>query len=178
MPYQTDNDSICNSIYVYDFLNNQWSNVIGNMKVPRYAFQALVNDNKIYLIGGLGGAYYTNESEALENVEIFNTLTSQCSFGPPMNSKRSCFAAVSLNDSIFVIGGIDEKNNLINDILQFHPADGMWTKKTIFPPPHPQGRHSMGAGILNGNIVIVGGGADLSIDKANFADGVVRKYYP
>jgi hypothetical protein len=26
--------------------------------------------------------------------------------------------------------------------------------------------------------VIVGGGTDLSIEKANFADGVVRKYYP
>jgi hypothetical protein len=175
-PEESDNDSVSRGIYTFDFATNQWSGAVGEMAQPRYDFQAVVSGNKIFLIGGLGGASTIDETAAMDEVEIFDPSSNQCSSGSPMNSPRSCFAAVSMNDSIFVIGGIDENNNLMNDIIVF--SNGIWREKSVFPAPHAEGRHSCGAGMVNGKIVIIGGGTNLSSDSPGFADGVVRKYYP
>jgi N-acetylneuraminic acid mutarotase len=179
--YQQGIDSVGNDIQAYDFASNQWSIVTGHMNTPRHDFQAVVIGEKIYLIGGLGGSLYSTDDEALADVEVYDPKSNQCSSDPQMYSAHSYFAAVSINDSIFTIGGISgisgSKETLINTISVFDPIKAVWKEK-IFPAPHPEGRSGCGAGVVNGKIVIVGGGTDFSINNPGFADGVVRKYYP
>jgi hypothetical protein len=177
---QNNNDSVGNDIHVYDFSNNQWSNLNSHMNMSRHDFQAVVIRDKIYLIGGLGGSLYSIDDAALTDVEIFDPQSNQCSSGPQMYSSRSYFAAVSIGDSIFTIGGNTgsvDNPALVKSLSVFDPLKSVWTEKN-FPAPHSDGRSGCGAGVVNGKIVIVGGGTDLSKENSGFTDGVVRKYYP
>jgi|GEM_PF-2236439 N-acetylneuraminic acid mutarotase len=179
IPISVADDSVCDGIFSYDFTNNQWSGEIGKMNNPRYAFQAVMSNSKVFLLGGFGGSQYSSESGALADVEIFDPQSGQCAAAPQtMPAPRYNFAAVSLNDSLFVIGGVDDKENVLNDIVKRNPDNGAWENKTIFPAPHPEGRHSLSAGVLKGDFIIVGGGTALSKEVNGCVDNVVRRYYP
>jgi N-acetylneuraminic acid mutarotase len=169
-------DSVSVDIISYDFATNQWSGVIGSMRQPRYEFQAAASGGKIFLIGGLGGAAFEDETNALKDVEIFDPSTNNCSAGIPMTSPRYSFASVSLRDSIFIIGGIRDYKYLYNDISVF--SNGAWSQKSAFPAPHPEGRAGSGAGVVDGAIVITGGVTSLNTDNSGVADGTARKYFP
>ena len=174
-------DSICNSIYSFDFTTNTWAELPGSMSLARSDFQALASKGKIYLLGGFGGADNTNDATVLADVEVFDTLTKQCGANPALAlpGQRYDFAAVSLNDTIYVIGGINgNRDDLYNDIIMFSPTTDRWSNKTVFAAPHPEGRSGLSAAVLNGKIMLVGGGSDLLLNDAGFAESIVRKYYP
>jgi N-acetylneuraminic acid mutarotase len=179
-PYQSQNDSVSNCIYSYDFTNNQWSGVIGRMNTPRYYFQAIAINDKILLIGGYGGAFFQNDTKILADVEVFDTSSNQCAPHSILNAPRSCFGTVAIKNAVYIIGGISgtSGNTLADDISQYNTSEKIWKTVSHFSAPHSGGRHGCGADVLGGSIVIVGGGTDLSKENAGYADGVVRKYYP
>ena len=63
----------------------------------------LGNDNKIYAIGGFGGA----ENQPLRTVEVYDIITNSWNFTPPMQFARRALAAATLADGIYSIGGFD-----------------------------------------------------------------------
>jgi N-acetylneuraminic acid mutarotase len=95
-----------------------------------------------------------------------------------MPSPRFNFAAVVVHDSLFVIGGVDDQDNILNDIITYYPTEGVWKNKTNFPPQNQEGRHSLSAGVLNGKIITVGGGTGLLVTDIGSVDNLVRRYYP
>jgi Kelch motif. len=162
-------DSVCQTIYVYDFTSKNWSETI-HMLMPRYDFQAIQINGKIYLIGGLDA-----DDMPLQSIEIFDPNAGTCTPGPSMSSGLSNFAAAAVGGKLYLIGGINSASNLIlNSLNMFDPAANAWSSRASLPQP----RHSMSACVINGTIYVTGGinNFDPALDETT--DKVLMKYFP
>ncbi len=75
------------------------------MPTGRHAHCMVAVDDKVYAMGGIG--YTAEDPDALETVDVYDTATGTWSSATSMTYARHNFAAVVVNDSIFVLGGSD-----------------------------------------------------------------------
>jgi N-acetylneuraminic acid mutarotase len=72
-------------------------------------------------------------------------------------------AAVTLNDRIYVIGGMNGFGQTTDTVEIYDPFKDSWSDG----PPLPEGRHHVGAAVLEGKIYVVGGLVGVSQQAKN-----------
>ena len=107
-------------------LGEEWKRV-RPMQNARYLFAGVNCNNHIYAIGGSDGACNSSKPPSAKSVEKYNPVTNQWVYVSNMNTARTHHSACVINDCIYVIGGFDEKSNLIQDIECYDPATDKWT---------------------------------------------------
>jgi N-acetylneuraminic acid mutarotase len=167
----TGDDSVCQSIYVYDFssFSPQWS-ATNPMITPRHDFQAILLSGKVYLIGGIDAS-----GNQLQSTEIFNPISQTCAPGPFMPVALSNFAAAVIDKNLYIIGGMNsESSGPFEAMYMYSLTSNSWLTKAPLIKP----RHSMCASILNGNIYLSGGinTSDPTLGETSDKDFI--KYYP
>ncbi|MCK5033654.1 MAG: T9SS type A sorting domain-containing protein [Calditrichia bacterium] len=111
---------------IYKFNVNTYAfQQAGNLMEPRAGGEAVSDSELIYIIGG-----YNESRDALNTVEIYNTITDSIWAGPLLNFERKELMAVKFENSIYVFGGVNnflmpvptvEKLDLITAIDDFEP---------------------------------------------------------
>lgn len=78
-----------------------------------------------YAVGGRDGI------GMVSSVEIFDPRAASWMIGESLNGPRGCFGAVSMADSLFVFGGVDENRETLDTVCKcFHME--ISSKFTIF----------------------------------------------
>ncbi len=86
---------------------------------------------------------------------------------PNMSTMRSSVASVALDDSLYVIGGINATGSL-NTLEQFCPSTNTWVSRANMPTA----RQGAGAAVVNGKLYVIGGKSGISVVN------VVEEYDP
>ncbi len=86
---------------------------------------------------------------------------------PNMSTMRSSVTSVALDDSLYVIGGINATGSL-NTLEQFCPSTNTWVSRASMPTA----RQSAGAAVVNGKFYVIGGKSGISVVN------VVEEYDP
>lgn len=112
-----------------------------------------------YLVGGISNnAFLTNSAIVHDDVSFFNG-TSWSTTPPDMNVPRYGHTAVWVNDGIYVVGGIDDNNQLLPGGEFYQPAgSGSW--QTL--PPMNIARYGAGSAVSPAGKWYVFGGLDFN----------------
>ena len=99
-------------------------------------------DNKVFVFGG-----WDAQGKPLCSTQIYDTTRGSWSSGSDTPDVCSLGAAVTLDDSIYVVGG----NNCT--CLKYHPASDTWTRLS-----QPQQKHRCAPAVVwRGSILVAGG---------------------
>lgn len=79
-----------------------WSKT-ASMQAPRYALSSAASGDRIYAIGGLNGAIYTDVIEVTQQ-QVGGEL-GKWRYTTPLSSVRANFGSVVYNDRIYIVGG-------------------------------------------------------------------------
>ncbi|MBK8906144.1 MAG: hypothetical protein IPM53_33505 [Anaerolineaceae bacterium] len=114
-----------------------------------------------YLVGGISNtAFLSDSANVHDDVSFFNISNSQWSTTPPdMNVPRYGHTAVWLNNGIYVVGGIDDNNQLLPGGEFYQPA-GSGTWQTL--PPMNIARYGASSAVSPGGKWYVFGGLDFN----------------
>ncbi len=105
---------------------------------------ATAND-KIYLIGTSGD--YGNSSYVNKGIFEYNPLLDSWNLKTSMPISRAGFATASLDNKIYIIGGLDGLNQV------YDPVTEKWGTKTSVPTPRTQ----LEANVVGGKVYLIGG---------------------
>lgn len=100
------------TFYKYNPQTNQWTQL---QNIPEFrgggSFRAI--NNKLYYVGG----YQTSGAGNYQNIYMYDPLTNQWSFAPfSLSSKRAYMADVLYKNKFYVIGGLNEFANPVNNV--------------------------------------------------------------
>jgi len=136
-------------VYVYDPGANEWS-ATTSLPAARGALAAVALDGRIHAVGGSGPSgsvttHYVYDPASLEWSE-------RMSF--PGNG-RNHLAAVALDGALYVAGGRFDGGGQTNSAAldRYDPAANEWTSLA----PMPTARSGLGAAVLDGKIIVLGG---------------------
>ncbi|HFE38878.1 MAG TPA: hypothetical protein ENK06_10755, partial [Gammaproteobacteria bacterium] len=138
------------------------------LRIPRSRAASVIVDSKIYVFGGIGSRSVAGK-EILANTtfEIYNTETDLWEVLGNMPNRRSSATTVSINDKIYLIGGLvnGETSNAV-DI--YTPSTNSWetNASTLISP-----RKQAASIVFNGRIYLFGG-----TDKNNLALKSIETY--
>lgn len=139
-------------IFACNISHAQWDNwqIKGQMKYPVSGGKAVVNNSKIYILGG-----YSDSLQAIVKwIQEYNPLTGRWRIVGEMNAERRWFQANFYNDSLFIFGGET------NDSLKSYQLE-VWNFEdnttTVLSTNKEFDRVYSTGFIHNGGIVIVGG---------------------
>ena len=121
---------------------------IESMELNRTFAASAILDSKIYVFGG-------NSIESRESFEVFNIKENEWK-KLYLPNKRSHATAVTLNDKIYLIGGLvgDQNNRKVSNTVDIYtPATNSWVEGSTLNIA----RSSPGSTVLNGIIYIFGG---------------------
>lgn len=131
--------------------NSVWKKVNeypGAAFFPGSATSFAIKD-KGYILGGDLGASYSNELWSYSSAE---NKWAACLAFP--NEARKWQTAISLDDVVYVFGGMDNKGGVSDDMYYYRSYDNTWVKiKSEGPAP----THSAVAATLNYSFYLVGG---------------------
>lgn len=117
--------------------------------VARQEIAAVVANDKLYVIGGIGA-----EINSLASVEEYDPATNAWRFVAPLPRPRHHPAAVTLGDAIYVIGGYETLNfDPVRTVYRYDIVANQWSEVA----PLPAARGAMAASVIDGKIYVVGG---------------------
>ena len=141
-----------NSVEEFNPISNNWT-IKANMPTERSRMAAIVINNTIYVVGGIGkpnGTYI----ESLSIVEKYNINTNTWTVMPSLPVTRAYMSYQEHNNKLYLIGGADAAaNNIDYKVYEFDPIYNTFTQKQSIPTP----RIYCGSGIINNNIFVIGG---------------------
>ena len=147
-------DQILESIEFYD--GNNWAEFFGmtddgstsQLGEPRAAFAAVTVEQDVFFLGGFNLGP-TDRVERLGADDRFEALA-------PLPSARGSLAAAALNDTIYVMGGRDSNDRVLDDVQRFDLTSGEW----VAMPRLLERRESCAAAAVNGVLYVIGGRDD------------------
>ncbi|PIE92114.1 hypothetical protein CO726_28245 [Bacillus fungorum] len=147
--------TISNTVQEYDPKTNKWSNK-ANMPTARTDLSVAVVNHKIYAIGGYYGNVFTYAGwgNFFNTVEVYDPETDSWSTATSMPVALSGGSAVTFNNKIYVVGGLDSQMHPLSTVQEFDPATHTWSMKKDMP----YALHGVGVTVLNDKIYAVGGG--------------------
>ncbi|KAM9859523.1 kelch repeat and BTB domain-containing protein 12 [Aulostomus maculatus] len=129
-------DRLSNRLLEYDPNANKWTE-LGPMKYSKYRCSAVVLNNEIFVMGGIGceGADRGQSRHCLDAVEIYNPDGDFWRDGPPLpcaqlSLRTNASNAGVVGGKIYVCGyykGADRHDNITKDILELDPWEKRWT---------------------------------------------------
>jgi hypothetical protein len=103
----------------YDATSGQWTR-IASLHHPRYDHSAvLLEDGRVMVLGGYGA------SDVLSSVELFDPILQVWHDGVDIPEAREMFAAVLLEEKVYVIGGCSPHRP--TSVLCFDLHSSQWT---------------------------------------------------
>ena len=111
----TEEDNVLDTIYELLLVPPYSSKFLCHMKKKRALHGAELFDDKVLIAGG-------GDTEA--DVEMFDITRNECVEMPPLLYARVGMATVGRNDSMLLIGGRDDKEELSSDIIQYDVKTG------------------------------------------------------
>ncbi len=150
-----------NTIERYDIKTNQWQILPVKLLSPRSSNALAVVNDKVYLIGGWDS---TPQFESDKNgrfhssIEVFDLKSETVSILPttlPAPLRRA-FTAVSVNNEIYLMGGIGQgvsHFDWIDNVTVLNTKNLSWSEKARLP----FATFAPGAGIINNKIYLIGG---------------------
>jgi hypothetical protein len=99
------------------------------MNTPRTDHAAAVHDGLIYVFGGRHGR------GTLASMEIYNPVTDSWSLAGDLPTPRWGLKAVTIDDDIYVIGGVTRVDTIFPQLEIYHPLTDTWT---TFDPGNQQ----------------------------------------
>lgn len=145
---------------------------IPDMPHPRLGMCSARLDNTIYFIGGAQGLQGKNLENATGTTTVqafdFETRTWKTNIAS-LETPRVFACAVSLDDSIYVMGGVDSNGDVLNSVEVYSPSENEWhyTSSMKFE------RKGAAATTWDGRILVFGGG-----DSSNVLHREVEAYNP
>ncbi|EPY89488.1 kelch-like protein 35 [Camelus ferus] len=132
------------SVERYDPFSNTWAAVA---PLPEGVSSAAVAPcvGRLYVIGGA-----KQDGVSTNKVQCFDPKEDRWSLRSPAPFSQRCLEAVSLNDSIYVVGG------LMSKIFTYDPGTDVWGEAAVLPSPV----ESCGVTVCDGKVHILGGRDD------------------
>ena len=113
-------NGIVNTIEMYDYYNNSWTEVTTLPENLR-GFSAAVIGNIIYISGGYANGKY------LDKLYAYDTETDTWTQLKSMKEKRERHSLVSANGILYAIGGRNEAG-VLSSVEKYNPIYDTWTK--------------------------------------------------
>ncbi|XP_077295655.1 kelch-like protein 12 [Arctopsyche grandis] len=139
---------IAGKIEIYNPTDDKWS-TYHDLNNDLCKYGAVVLNNILIIIGGQSKI----DSKTTNEVSCFDFRTKEISELQPMHQKRRYFAATVIDDQIFVIGGRNDKNEVINSVERYDLVTNTWTKMADMLTP----RYSHEIAVIGGEIYAIGG---------------------
>ncbi|XP_017200146.2 kelch-like protein 35 isoform X1 [Oryctolagus cuniculus] len=132
------------SVERYDPFSNTWA---AAAPLPEAVSSAAVAPcaGQLYVIGGAG-----QDGVNTDKVQCFDLREDRWSLRSPAPFSQRCLAAVSLEDTIYVVGG------LMSKIFAYNPGTDAWGEAAALPSPV----ESCGLTVCDGKVHILGGRDD------------------
>uniref|UniRef100_H0XLW3 Kelch like family member 35 n=1 Tax=Otolemur garnettii TaxID=30611 RepID=H0XLW3_OTOGA len=135
------------SVERYDPFSNTWAAAAPLLEAVSSAAVAPCA-GRIYVIGGAGQDGINTDK--LIKVQCFDPKVDQWSLRSPAPFSQRCLEAVSLEDIIYVVGG------LMSKIFTYDPGTDVWEEAAVLPSPV----ESCGVTVCDGKVYIFGGRDD------------------
>ena len=97
----------------------------------RQNLPALVLDDRIFLIGGLGSP--TSEMTTLRDVSIYRPLTDLWEVGTPMPSPRSYSGGAALGRRLYIVGGFSRGDFASSRLWIYDEVQNVWSRGSRIP---------------------------------------------
>ncbi|MCC7123654.1 MAG: kelch repeat-containing protein [Acidobacteria bacterium] len=143
-----------NPVDIFDPATGTWSKGAAS-PVEMHHFQAVVFENRIYVVGAMGGQF--PKESPLANVYVYDPTVDRWTTGPeiPAGRRRGGAGAVLHNGEIVVIAGITNGHydGHVRWVDAFNPRTGQWRVL----PDAPRARDHFHAAIIGGRIYAAAG---------------------
>lgn len=147
-------ENILSSIEVYDPQRDEWhASDLWRLDIGRVAMAAVDHRGAVYLFGGISRA------GLLQPVQLLQTGGISLIVRPPMSFQaRARLGAVSVGDSLFVLGGRgpdrpQQRPNILDDVTVYDPGRDRWR----MAPSLRLARESFGVAAVAGRVYVFGG---------------------
>jgi len=144
--------SIFNHISVYD-VEQQWVKEKPVYAPPvRHHHKAIAYENKMYIFFGCG------ETQKYNDTWYYNTVTkewTEINVPEPRPAARSQCSGVLIGNMIWFFGGLDQDENILNDLWAYNLSDGAWEQ---YPPSALTSLYGHISGQNDDNIIYLFGG--------------------
>lgn len=143
----------------YDPATDTWTSK-KPMPTKRQYFAIATYQNKIYVIGGQSGYNSAEDLRILTAVnEVYDPATDTWETKAPMPTPRFYLSANTVNDKIYLIGGLNDKDYnppiIVSDLNEvYDPQTDTWSTKT----PTPNLVYAYASAVLDNKIYLFGGG--------------------
>ncbi|XP_055972404.1 kelch-like protein 35 [Sorex fumeus] len=129
------------SVERYDPFSNTWV-AAAPLLEPVSSAAVTPCNGQLYVIGGAG-----QDGVSTDKVQCFDPKKGRWSLRSPAPFSQRCLEAVSLEDTIYVVGG------LMSKIFAYHPGTDVWGEVAQLPGPV----ESCGVTVCDGKVHILGG---------------------
>ena len=146
-----EDGNVLETVEVYDADEDEWEmSSLWKLDPPRAAFATVAVGEAAYSFGGISRV-------PLPHVQRFDfQLGSEVIIPPGLLGARAYIGAVAVGDSIFVIGGRNARDRVLDDVVLFVPSEiagAQWKRG----PRLGTARESFGAVEVNGRVYVIGG---------------------
>ena len=139
-----DNGNFMNTLMIYDPVENAYD-TMAPMITPRRTADAVVIDDKIYVIGGLNGTTHVN------NNECYNSITNAWEAKTELPTGKSGLICEVVDGKIYCIGGNTGAVSKLNDC--YDPVENTWTTMVEMTTA----RRGLTSSVVYGKIYCIGG---------------------
>lgn len=121
---KTSGNEVLNSVEKYDPITGSWDTLsVPAFTEARYNASAVVFRNKIYLIGG------RNNTEVFKEIEIYDPVQNSWNSAQELRRRREGHTAVVFNDTLTVLGGIEDQYQYVDEIEWYNETEDKWEKR-------------------------------------------------
>ncbi len=113
---------------------------------PRYGFQTITLNDKIYIIGGYGQGY-------IDTIEAYDPLTNNWEIITILPTTRMQPTVVAHENKIYIIGGYNQTDHELNTIDVYDLTNNTWGSIEVMPT-----KRSGASSIIHNNKIYVLGG--------------------
>lgn len=113
----------------YDPETDSWDGAVPPMRRNRVHCAAVVYDGKIFVLGGRTESSEDegdDDSNVLDKVEFFNPQEQKWESFQDMEVRREGLSAVVLSDTMYAVGGSDERNIILASVEYYDIEDDEW----------------------------------------------------